>query len=121
MSQEMMSMTNKTCQQINEIHTSNSKINLKEVFQVVMEQMRRIVQCHAVVLDSVSGLLKKAQHQSDEEIVIYTKENVWSEVQTVVFIIPSHFIISDMIINSDLRFSNDLSILSYFRKILQQP
>jgi len=85
MGQEMMSMTNKTCQQINEIQSSNSKISLKEMFQVIMEQMRRIVECHATVLDSVSSLLKKTPQQTDEDVEdIYTKEDVWSEVQTVI-------------------------------------
>ena len=99
MSQEIMSMTNKTCQQINEIHASSSKITLKEMFQVVMEQMKRIVECHATVLDSVSDLLKKTQHQTGEDIVIYTKEDVWSEVQTVVFIIQFHRIVNNIIVD----------------------
>ena len=106
MGQEMMSMTNKTCQQINEIQSSNSKISLKEMFQVIMEQMRRIVECHATVLDSVSSLLKKTPQQTDEDVEdIYTKEDVWSEVQTVVFIIQSHFIVNvnDSVIANDLR------------------
>ena len=99
MSQEIMSMTNKTYQQINEIHASSSKITLKEMFQVVMEQMNRIVECHATVLDSVSDLLKKTQHQTGEDIVIYTKEDVWSEVQAVVFIIQFHRIVNNIIVD----------------------
>ena len=47
-----------------------------------MEQMRRIVKAHTVVLDSVKGLLKDQQYNND--VVMYTKEDVWSQVQTVV-------------------------------------
>ena len=81
----MMSITNKTSQQINEIHPSNGKITLKEMFEVVMEQMRKIVESHITVLDSVQLCLKTAdEHDTNEDILIYSKENIWSEVQTVV-------------------------------------
>lgn len=82
MGTEMTAITRKTAQQVGEIHPSSNKNVLKELFEAVMEQMRRIVQSHAVVLDSVKGLLKDQQYNND--VVMYTKEDVWSQVQTVV-------------------------------------
>ena len=81
---EMTSITRKTAQQVSEetIHPSNSKNILKELFEAVMEQMRRIVKAHTVVLDSVMVLLQDQQFNND--VVMYNKEDVWSQVQTVV-------------------------------------
>lgn len=79
----MTSITRKTAQQVSEIYPSTSNKNiLKELFEAVMEQMRRIVKAHTVVLDSVKAILKDQQYNND--IVMYTKEDVWSQVQTVV-------------------------------------
>ena len=79
---EMTAITRKTAQQVSEIQSSSSKNVLKELFEAVIEQMRRIVKAHTVVLDSVKSLLKDQQYNND--VVMYTKEDVWSQVQTVV-------------------------------------
>lgn len=82
MGKEMTLITKKTAQQVSEMYPSSSKTILKELFEAVMEQMRRIVKAHTVVLDSVKELLKDQQYNN--EIVMYSKEDVWSQVQTVV-------------------------------------
>ena len=48
----------------------------------VIEQMRLIVQAHTIVLDSVKAIIKGQQYNND--IILYSKEDVWSQVQTVV-------------------------------------
>lgn len=82
---EMTLITRKTAQQISEMYPPNSKNVLKELFEAVMEQMRRIVKAHIAVLDSVKALLKDQQYNND--VVMYNIEDVWSQVQTVVCII----------------------------------
>lgn len=82
MGMEMTAITKKTAQQVSEIQSSSSKNVLKELFEAVMEQMRRIVKAHSAVLDSVKDLLKDQQYNND--VIMYTKEDVWSQVQTVV-------------------------------------
>lgn len=89
MGKEMTLITRKTAQQVSEMYPSNSKSILKELFEAVMEQMRRIVKAHTVVLDSVKILLQDQQHNND--IVMYNKEDVWSQVQTVVCFIFHSF------------------------------
>ncbi|XP_046631029.1 exocyst complex component 4-like [Daphnia pulicaria] len=89
MGTEMTAITRKTAQQVSEVHPSSNKNVLKELFEAVMEQMRRIVKAHAVVLDSVKGLLKDQQYNND--VVMYTKEDVWSQVQTVIQVLLSQY------------------------------
>lgn len=78
----MSLITKKTAQQISEIYTSGTRNILKELFEAVMEQMKRVVEAHASLLDSVKNLLK--ENSPSTEIVLYSKEDVWSQVQTVV-------------------------------------
>lgn len=85
MGTEMTLITRKTAQQISEMYPPSNKNVLKELFEAVMEQMRRIVKAHTVVLDSVKVLLKEQQH--DNDVVMYNIEDVWSQVQTVVCLI----------------------------------
>lgn len=80
---EMTSITRKTAQQVSEMFPSSNKNILKELFEAVMEQMRRIVKAHTVVLDSVKVLLLDQQCNS-ADVAMYSKEDVWSQVQTVV-------------------------------------
>ncbi len=79
----MTSITRKTAQQVSEMYPSSNKNILKELFEAVMEQMRRIVKAHTVVLDSVKVLLLDQQYNS-ADVAMYSKEDVWSQVQTVV-------------------------------------
>jgi len=83
MGKEMTSITNKTAQQVCEMYPASGNKNvLKELFEAVMEQMRRIVAAHTIVLNSVKELLKDQQYNHD--IALYSQEDVWSQVQTVV-------------------------------------
>ena len=82
MGKEMTSITSKTAQQISEMQASRGKNVLKELFEAVIEQMRRIVLAHTAVLDNVKVLLKDQQYNNDA--VLYCQEDVWSQVQTVV-------------------------------------
>lgn len=82
----MTSVTAKTAQQVSEMYPSGGNKNvLKELFEAVMEQMRRIVAAHTVVLDSVKKLA--SEQRNSQELALYTKEDVWSQVQNVVCII----------------------------------
>lgn len=78
----MTSITSKTVQQVNEMQSSTGKNVLKDIFEAVIEQMRRIVIAHTTVLESVKSILKDQQYNNDA--VLYSKEDVWSQVQTVV-------------------------------------
>lgn len=78
----MSLITKKTAQQISEIYTSGTKNILKELFEAVMEQMKRVVEAHTNLLDTVKSQLR--ERPSTAEVVLYTKEDVWSQVQTVV-------------------------------------
>ena len=82
MGKEMTLITSKTVQQVNEMQSSTGKNVLKDIFEAVIEQMRRIVLAHTIVLDSVKSILKDQQYNNDA--VLYSKEDVWSQVQTVV-------------------------------------
>lgn len=82
MGRQMSMITKKTAQQVSEMYPSTNKSVLKELFEAVVEQMRRIVSSHTVILDSVKLSLQDQQHNND--IVMYSKEDVWSQVQTVV-------------------------------------
>ena len=82
MGKEMTLITSKTVQQVNEMQSSTGKNVLKDIFEAVIEQMRRIVLAHTIVLDSVKSILKDQQYNNDA--VVYSKEDVWSQVQTVV-------------------------------------
>lgn len=82
MGKEMSLITKKTAQQISEIYTSGTKNILKELFEAVMEQMKRVVEAHTNLLDTVKSQLR--ERPSTAEVVLYTKEDVWSQVQTVV-------------------------------------
>ncbi|XP_057377768.1 exocyst complex component 4-like isoform X2 [Daphnia carinata] len=89
MGMEMTLITRKTAQQISEMYPPNGKNVLKELFEAVMEQMRRIVKAHTAVLDSVKALLKDQQYNND--VVMYNIEDVWSQVQTVIQVLLSQY------------------------------
>lgn len=91
MGKEMTSVTNRTAQQVSEMYpVIGNKNVLKELFEAVMEQMRRIVAAHVVILDNVKGLLAKEQ-MNNADIALYTKEDVWSQVQTVMQVLLSQY------------------------------
>ena len=82
MGKEMNSIATKTAHVVSEVYPSSNANALKELFCAVIQQLRHIVHAHTVVLDSVKSNLNGQQYNSD--IVLYTKEDVWSQVHTVV-------------------------------------
>lgn len=78
MGKELTSITRKTVQQVSEIQQGANKNVLKDLFEAVIEQMKRVVKAHAFVLTNVKTVLR------DQTAELYSEADVWSQIQTVV-------------------------------------